>query len=91
MCRLLNVPRSSFYTSRAAADTVTATVARRRMLAELTQKVLDDSRGTYGCRRVAEFNRRGHPASVGLVADLMRELGLIACQPCSYKDHHHRW
>jgi hypothetical protein len=40
MCRLLNVPRSSFYTSRAAADTVTATVARRRMLAELTQKVL---------------------------------------------------
>src|ERR671912_338589 len=59
---------------------------RRRQLAELIAKVFDDSRGTYGCRRVAaELNRRGHPASVGLVADLMRELDLVACQPRSYK------
>jgi hypothetical protein len=58
MCRQLNVPRSSFYAWRAAADTVTATAARRRMLAQLVQKVFDSSRGTYGCRRVAaELNR----------------------------------
>jgi putative transposase len=86
MCEQLGVSRSSFYAWRAQADTVTATAARRRRLAELVAKVFDDSRGTYGCRRVAaELNRRGHPASVGLVADLMRELGLLACQPRSYK------
>jgi hypothetical protein len=86
MCRQLNVPRSSFYAWRAAADTVTPTAVRRRLLAQLIKKTFDDSRGTYGCRRVAaELNRRGYPASVGLVADLMRELGLVACQPCAYK------
>ena len=86
MCRQLAVPRSSFYAWRAAADTVTATAARRQVLAELVAKVFDDSRGTYGCRRVAaELNRQGHPASVGLIADLMRELELVACQPRSYK------
>ena len=56
------------------------------MLAELVVEVFDDSRGTYGCRRVAaELNRQGHPASIGLVADLMRELELVACQPRNYK------
>jgi transposase InsO family protein len=86
MCRQLAVPRSSFYAWRAAADTVTATAARRQVLAELVAKVFEDSRGTYGCRRVAaELNRQGHPAGVGLIADLMRELELVACQPRSYK------
>jgi transposase InsO family protein len=33
----------------------------------------------------AELNRRGHPCSVGLVAELMREAGLKACQPRTYK------
>ena len=41
-----------------------------------------DTRCVYGCRRVAaQLNREGHACSVGLVADLMRELGLTACQP----------
>jgi putative transposase len=84
MCRMLGVPRSSFYAWRHQADTATAT--RRRLLAQRVAQVFADSRGTYGCRRVAaELNRRGDPASVGLVADLMRELGLRACQPRSYK------
>ena len=44
------------------------------------------ARGTYGCRRVtAALNRDGIACSVGLVADLMRELGLKACQPRAYK------
>jgi transposase InsO family protein len=43
-------------------------------------------RGAYGCRRVAaQLNREGHPCRVGLVADLMRELGLRACQPRAYR------
>jgi putative transposase len=48
--------------------------------------VFDASRQTSGCRRVAaQLNREGHECSVGLVADLMRELGLKAVQPRAYK------
>ena len=48
--------------------------------------VFDGSRQTSGCRRVAaQLNREGHECSVGLVADLMRELGLRAVQPRAYK------
>jgi transposase InsO family protein len=32
-----------------------------------------------------QLNREGHACSVGLVADLMRELGLTACQPRAYR------
>ncbi len=84
MCRLLGVPRSSFYAWRDRAETATA--ARRRQLAVHLRRVFDEGRGAYGCRRVAaQLNRDGHPCSAGLVADLMRELGLRACQPRAYK------
>lgn len=84
MCRLLRVPRSSFYAWRNKAETATA--ARRRELAVQVRRVFEAGRGAYGCRRVAaQLNRDGHPCSVGLVADLMRELGLRACQPRAYK------
>ena len=84
MCRLLGVPRSSFYAWRHRAETATA--ARRRELAIEVRRVFTEGRGAYGCRRVAaQLNRDGHPCSVGLVADLMRELGLRACQPRAYK------
>jgi transposase InsO family protein len=84
MCRLLRVPRSSFYAWRNRAETATA--ARRRELAVHVRRVFDQGRGAYGCRRVAaQLNRDGHPCSVGLAADLMRELGLRACQPRAYK------
>jgi putative transposase len=84
MCRLLGVPRSSFYAWRNRAETATA--ARRRELAVQVRRVFDAGRGAYGCRRVAaQLNRDGHACSVGLVADLMRELGLQACQPRAYK------
>ena len=84
MCRLLGVPRSSFYAWRNKAETATA--ARRRELAAQVRRVFGAGRGAYGCRRVAaQLNRDGHPCSVGLAADLMRELGLRACQPRAYK------
>jgi putative transposase len=84
MCQLLGVARSSFYAWRNRAETATGT--RRRELGERIQRIFDKSRQTYGCRRVAAaLNREGHPASVGLVADLMRQLALRACQPRAYK------
>jgi putative transposase len=84
MCRMLGVPRSSFYAWRNKAETATA--ARRRELAAQVRRVFEAGRGAYGCRRVAaQLNRDGHRCSVGLVADLMRELGLRACQPRAYK------
>jgi len=84
MCGLLGVPRSSFYAWRTRTESPTA--ARRRELAVWVRRAFDDSRQTSGCRRVAaQLNRDGHEASVGLVADLMRELGLKAVQPRAYK------
>jgi putative transposase len=86
MCRLLRVPRSSFYAWRRQAATESATQARRRELGIHVTRVFTDGRGAYGCRRVtAQLNREGHACSVGLVADLMRELGLAGCQPRAYK------
>jgi putative transposase len=84
MCRQLGVPRSTFYAWRQQAET--ATTARRRELAGQVRRVFTASRGTYGCRRVAAaLNRQGVACSVGLVAELMRELRLKACQPRAYK------
>jgi putative transposase len=84
MCPLLGVPRSSFYAWRRRAETTTA--ARRRQLAAHVRRIFDAGRGAYGCRRVtAALNREGHECSVGLVAELMRQLGLRGCQPRAYK------
>jgi putative transposase len=84
MCRFLGVSRSTFYAWRDRVDSVTIT--RRRDLAERVRRVFEASRGTYGCRRVAAaLNRQDIACSVGLVADVMRELGLKACQPRAYK------
>lgn len=84
MCELLHVPRSSFYAWRDRVETPTR--VRRRELAVEVARVFTAGRGAYGCRRVtAQLNREGHECSVGLVADLMRELGLAAVQPRAYK------
>jgi putative transposase len=84
MCGLLGVARSSFYAWRDRVETPTQ--ARRRELASHVRRIFDESRQTFGCRRVAAaLNRDGHECSVGLVADLMRELGLRAVQPRAYK------
>jgi len=84
MCELLGVARSSFYAWRHRAES--PTTARRRLLAEHVLRVFEASRQTSGCRRVAaELNREGVECSVGLIADLMRELGLRAVQPRGYR------
>jgi transposase InsO family protein len=48
----------------------------------LVVEIFDDSDETYGHRRVhAELARRGEHCSVELVRGLMRQLGLVPCQP----------
>jgi putative transposase len=84
MCRLMRVPRSTYYAWTNRAETPTQ--ARRRALAAEVTKEFEASRQTSGCRRIAvALNRRGIACSVGLIADLMRELGLAAVQPRGYK------
>jgi transposase InsO family protein len=65
-----------------AADRCRIHRAIQLLHAEQVRRVFADSRQTFGCRRVAaQLNREGHECSGGLVADLMRELGLTAVQP----------
>ena len=80
MCRTARDPRSSFYAGAATS------LQRPRPDAGPSASTSDgcSTRGgapTAGRRVAAQLNREGHPCSVGLVADLMRELGPRACQP----------
>src|SRR3954467_489218 len=84
MCRLMGVARSTYYAWTNRAETPAQ--ARRRALAVEVAAEFEASRQTSGCRRIAAaLNRRGIACSVGLVAELMRELGLAAVQPRAYK------
>ena len=59
-----------------------AAAERRSELKLLIAKAFEDSDGTYGYRRVTlQLARWGAGAGLELVRALMRELGLVACQP----------
>ena len=61
---------------------MSATKERREDLKGKIKKIFEDFDETYGYRRVhAELQRRGVPAGLELVRALMRELGLVPCQP----------
>jgi transposase InsO family protein len=80
MCGWLQVSRSGFYEWRSRPDS--AAVKRRNELKLLIVKAFEDSDGTYGYRRVAlQLARWGVAAGLELVRGLMRELGLVPCQP----------
>ena len=80
MCRWLGVSKSGFYEWRSRPDSATA--ERRRKLALIIKRIFDDSDGTYGYRRIAhQLLRQGTVAGPELVRRLMRQLGLVACQP----------
>jgi putative transposase len=80
MCRWLGVSKSGFYEWRSRPESATA--RRRAELKLLIRKAFDDSDGTYGHRRVwRQLGRWGVRAGLELVRALMRELGLVACQP----------
>jgi len=80
MCDWMDVSRSGFHEWRDREESATA--KRQEELKLLIQHVFTDSDGTYGYRRVhAELARLGVLAGDELVRRLMRELGLVACQP----------
>jgi transposase InsO family protein len=71
---------SGYYEWRSRPESATA--RRRERFKKLIIDIFDDSDETYGHRRVhAELARQGQHCSVELVRGLMRELGLVACQP----------
>jgi helix-turn-helix protein len=80
MCRQLGVSTSGYYDWRNRPDSATA--QRREELRFLIKKAFDMSDGTYGYRRVhAQLLRWAVAAGLELVRQLMRELGLVPCQP----------
>ncbi len=85
MCAWLEVSRSGYYEWRSRPESATA--RRREELKLLIQKAFDDSDGTYGYRRIWwQLARWGVRAGAELVRALMRELGLVACQPRPLQD-----
>jgi putative transposase len=80
MCRWLKVSTSGYYEwlSRPAS----ATAQWRERLKPLIVKAFNDAAGRYGYRRVTvQLARWGQLCDPEVVRDLMRELGLVACQP----------
>jgi putative transposase len=59
-----------------------ATAKRQDKLRLAIRRIFDESDGTYGYRRIAgQLARHGIAAGAELVRKLMRQLGLVACQP----------
>ena len=80
MCAWLEVSKSGFYDWKSRPESATA--ERRNKLALIIRKIFDDSDSTYGYRRIAwQLARQGTVAGPELVRRIMRELGLVACQP----------
>jgi transposase InsO family protein len=80
MCRWLQVSKSGYYEWLHRPPSATA--QRRQLLKIKIQALFDASDGSYGYRRLhAELVCGGEPVGPELVRELMRELGLVACQP----------
>ena len=80
MCRWLQVSKSGYYEWLHRPPS--ATTQRRELLTIKIQALFDAVDGTYGYRRLhAELVRGGEQVGPELVRQLMRELGLVACQP----------
>lgn len=76
----MKVSSSGFYEWRNRP--ASATARRREQLKAIIAAIFADSDGTYGYRRVhAVLSRSEIPAGLELVRALMRELGLVPCQP----------
>lgn len=80
MCTWLDVSTSGYYEWRDRP--ASASAQRRDRLATLIQVIFDESDRTYGYRRVhAALARQGEDCCPELVREIMRELGLVPCQP----------
>jgi len=80
MCEWLGVSKSGYYDWRTRPESATA---QRRELLKIKIKALFEANGEeYGYRRMhAALVRGGERVSDELVRQLMRELGLVPCQP----------
>ena len=80
MCQWLDVSASGFFDWKRREKS--ATGRRREVLTALVVEIFKDSDETYGYRRVhAELGRRDVPAGLELVRSVMRDQGLVPCQP----------
>ncbi len=80
MCTWLSVSASWYFEW--LKNPTSATSARRQVLADAIVVIFADADETYGYRRVhAQLQRDGVAAGPELVRKIMRELGLVACQP----------
>jgi transposase InsO family protein len=80
MCAWLEVSKSGFYDWKSRPESATA--ERRAKLALIIRRIFGDSDSTYGYRRIAaQLTRQGTVAGPELVRRIMRDLGLVACQP----------
>jgi HTH-like domain len=80
MCRWLQVSKSGYYEWLNRPPS--ATTQRRQLLKIKIQALFEACDGSYGYRRLhAELVRGGEPVGSELVRELMRQLGLVACQP----------
>ena len=80
MCRWANVSRSGYYEWRDRAPSATA--QWRAQLGVIIEYLFTDSDGTYGYRRIhAALARAGRHVDPDTVRVIMRERGLVACQP----------
>jgi putative transposase len=80
MCKWLEVSVSGYYEW--LSRPLSATAKWRERLKPLILKAFTDSDGRYGYRRIqAQLARWGQYVHEDTVRDLMRELGLVACQP----------
>jgi putative transposase len=80
MCAWLGVSTSGYYEWKDRAPS--PAVQRRERLAAMITAIFEANHGTYGYRRIhAVLARSGEQVSEELVRELMRELGLVACQP----------
>src|SRR5262245_39189295 len=84
VCRWAKVSRSGYYAWRDRRPSATA--RWREILAAEIRFCFDHSDGTYGYRRIhAQLARWGTVADPETVRAVMRELGLVACQPRPFR------
>jgi len=84
MCVWAKVSRAGFYEWRNRAPSATA--VRRERLAALVKFAFEHSDGTSGYRRIhAQLRRWGHYYDDETIRSVMRELGLVACQPRPFR------
>ena len=84
MCYWLDVSTSGFYHWRTRPQSATA--ARRETLLARIRHYFEESEGTYGYRRIhADLTAEQTQCSLELVRQLMRQEGLVACQPRPFR------